>query len=271
VGELAHAVEIEGPCVHSGGFGVVQIEPYENGAYFRLTPNDAPQRLSPDNYRPEFLTSAVIDRASRAALCPEHVLSSCLLVGMSGFCVTRISGPYEFPVGPTDRSYVEILLEQTGVPTAIPTGVRIESDISRHVDGSDTYWSAVRSGAPRLNVSWQHDGCAAVSGTDRCPTRADIVSIGSSRGFIRSTDVAQLQRRGRLLGAKDAGRWLQLVPGDKLSPGVLAECARHKLYDLLGDMCALGGMPLGLLEVAQPGHAVNGLIRETLVKQSKAN
>jgi hypothetical protein len=40
---------------------------------------------------------------------------------------------------------------------------------------------------------------------------------------------------------------------------------------LLGDMCALGGMPLGLLEVAQPGHAVNGLIRETLVKQSKAN
>lgn len=271
MGELARAVEIEGPCVHSGGFGVVQIEPYEKGAYFRLTPNEAPQQLSPANYRPEFLTSAVVDGANRAALCPEHVLSSCLLVGISGFCVTRVSGPYEFPVGPVDRSYVEILLEQAGLPTAIPTGVRIKSDTSRHVNGSDTYWSAVRSVSPRLNVSWQHDGCAAVSGIDRYPTLADIVSIGSSRGFIRSSDVARLQRRGRLLGAKDAGRWLQMVPEDKLSPGVLAECARHKLYDLLGDMCALGGMPLGLLEVAQPGHAVNDLIRETLVKQSEGN
>jgi len=266
VAELKDAVDIEGPCVHSGGLGVVRIEPYLRGAYFRLTPNEAPQALSPANYRPEFLTSVVVDGAGRAGLCPEHVFSSCLLVGMNGFCVTRISGPYEFPVGPKDRSYVEILLEQIGAPTPIPTGIDIKSDMSVDVD-SDTYWSAIRCDSPRLDINWQHNGRKAACGIDRRPALADIISIGSARGFIRSADLARLQRRGRLLGAKDSHRWLQLVSADELPTGVLQECARHKLYDLLGDMCALGGMPFGLLKVAQPGHAVNGLIRDALLKQ----
>jgi UDP-3-O-acyl-N-acetylglucosamine deacetylase len=266
VAELKCAVDIEGPCVHSGGFGVVRIEPYLRGAYFRLAPDETPQALSPANYRPEFLTSAVLDGAGRVGLCPEHVFSSCLLVGMSGFCVTRISGPYEFPVGPRDRSYVEILLEQIGLPTAIPAGIEIKLDMSVDVD-SKTHWSATRCDSPRLDINWQHNGCKAACGIDRRPAVADIISIGSARGFIRSTDLERLQRRGRLLGAKDARRWLQLVAEDDLPTEVLAECARHKLYDLLGDMCALGGMPYGLLEVVQPGHAVNGLIRDSLVKQ----
>jgi len=267
VGDLDRAIEIKGPCVHSGDFGVVRVEPYEKGAYFRLTPEEEPQPLSPANYRPDFLTSAVIDRANRIALCPEHVLSSCLLVGMSGFCITRVSGPYEFPVGPSDSSYVEMFLEQIGVPAAIPTGVRVKSDMAVQID-SATRWCAVQSGSPRLDISWQHDGARAECGIDRCPALADILRIGSARGFIRADDLERLQGRGRLLGANDAGRWLQLVATERLPAEVLAECALHKLYDLLGDMCALGGMPLGILEVAQPGHGVNGLIREALAGQA---
>jgi UDP-3-O-acyl-N-acetylglucosamine deacetylase len=266
MGEIKRAIEIAGPCIHSGGYGVVRIEPYESGAHFRLGPDQEPELVSSRNYRAEFLTSAVVDKTGRIGLCPEHILSSCLLVGMSAFCVSRVSGPYEFPVGPSRSSYAELLLAHTEGPAGITIGKRIQSDIFVRAD-AEVQWSAASSDSPRLEVSWVMNGVQAVCGLERYPTEADIIAIGSARSFILSADVSRLQRRGRLLGAKDATRWLQPVDDTKLPVEVLDECAQHKLYDLLGDMCPLGGMPEGWLRVAQPGHAVNAGIRARLLQE----
>jgi UDP-3-O-acyl-N-acetylglucosamine deacetylase len=270
VGELTRALDIEGPCIHSGGFGVIRIEPYDRGAHFRLAASDAPEIVSSHNYRPKFLTSAVINSSGRTALCPEHVLSSCLLLGMTGFCITRMTGPYEFPVGPRSGSYVELLLDDVGVPTEIPAGVRIEGDISMTID-SKSHLTAVRSSSARIDVSWQGGGYRAMFGIGRNPVLADILSIGSSRSFVLSTDVARLQRQGRLLGAKDADRWLQLLTEYEFSEEILVEWARHKTYDFLGDMSPLGGMPIGMLKISQPGHAVNDAVRNVLTSLSAAD
>lgn len=270
MGELTRALDIEGPCIHSGGFGVIRIEPYDRGAHFRLAASDAPEIVSLHNYRPEFLTSAVINSSGRMALCPEHVLSSCLLLGMTGFCITRMTGPYEFPVGPRSRSYVELLLDDIGVPTEIPAGVRIEVDMSITID-SNSHLTTMRSSSAKIDVSWQNGGYRAMFGIGRVPVLADILSLGSSRSFILSADVARLQRRGRLLGAKDADRWLQVLTDYEFSEEMLAECAQHKTYDFLGDMCPLGGMPIGMLKIAQPGHAVNDTVRNVLTSLSEAS
>ena len=257
-------IEVRGPCVHSGGVGVVRIEPYAQGAYFRFAPEDTPERLSPDNYKADFLTSALTSTSGRVVLCPEHILASCLLVGLTGFCVTRISGPDEFPVGPDDHSYVELLLNNIRTPGAIPIGTLITSNSSAQV-GSSSHWTATQSETSRLRVMWKHADRAVTCDIDRRPTVADILAVGSSRSFIIATDVIRLQRLGKLLGAADAERWLHMLPNEELSDDALQECARHKLYDLLGDMSPLGGMPLGVLEVEQPGHVINGCIRDGLL------
>ncbi len=83
--------------------------------------------------------------------------------------------------------------------------------------------------------------------------------IAPARTFARACDVEELVQRG-LARHVDAASVVVLAPdaihhsGPAFSPD---EPARHKLLDLIGDLYAHGGPPVGRVRAVRPGHSAN--------------
>jgi UDP-3-O-[3-hydroxymyristoyl] N-acetylglucosamine deacetylase len=85
--------------------------------------------------------------------------------------------------------------------------------------------------------------------------------IAAARTFVLARDIDELVAGG-LARHVDPESVVVLAPdailhaGRPFSPD---EPARHKLLDLVGDLYASGGPPLGCLRAVRPGHAANAL------------
>ncbi len=82
--------------------------------------------------------------------------------------------------------------------------------------------------------------------------------IASARTFVREEELDALLARGLSANVDPAAIF---VIREASLEGVAAvaadEPARHKLLDLVGDMYAFGGVPLGKVRAFRPGHARN--------------
>jgi len=260
---LNRAVLFEGPCLHRGGNSRVRVDPFEPGYWVRGHPAERPVLLTPRRYRSDYLTSGIVLDMGPRLLCPEHLLAACVLTGMDSVCVTLEDGPRELPVGPSEASFTETLSQNcTG-----PAGPVTQTEIVRPVQlGNDAEgWSFVAKPGvePFISVSW--DQGTVTRATVRSVDADTLRDLGRSRTFLAAEDIRHVVSHGRYRGLAESCDWVRVVPrADLCRPDHLLESARHKMYDLIGDLAVLGGVPKGSIHAANPGHRRNEILRKTL-------
>jgi UDP-3-O-[3-hydroxymyristoyl] N-acetylglucosamine deacetylase len=84
-----------------------------------------------------------------------------------------------------------------------------------------------------------------------------LSDIAWARTFGFRREAGELFARDRALGADPIAVMVLDDDGGVEPPGLPArrgEFARHKLLDLIGDLYAFGGPPLGVVRALKPGH-----------------
>lgn len=100
-------------------------------------------------------------------------------------------------------------------------------------------------------------------------------NVAWARTFGFADEAAVLHESGRGRGATPDSVMVLDRKGAVLAPGMPArpgEFARHKLLDLIGDLCLFGGPPRGRVRAERPGHGathravIEGLARGILTR-----
>lgn len=134
----------------------------------------------------------------------------------------------------------------------------IVTDSGRVEAGDSTYEFEP---APRRTLDVTIDFAAPRIGTERARWEGSfeefVSDIAWARTFGFRRDAEELFARGRARGADPHAVMVLGDDGSVEPPGTPArdgEFARHKLLDLIGDLYALGGPPVGVVRARRPGH-----------------
>ncbi|MGH7283150.1 MAG: UDP-3-O-acyl-N-acetylglucosamine deacetylase [Polyangiaceae bacterium] len=205
-----------------------------------------------------FRTTALAHSSGARVACVEHLFAALAAYGAHEGVAIFVQGA-ELPI--LDGASLEwcMLLDELGVASSAPS-LAIARDAKIEV-GESTYSFAPGSHASvAVTIDLTRAGSFAASlptGSYWNGTRVDFAEkIASARTFVLERDLASFAKKSEAhappesfvvideTGAKTAGRAF-----DPQEP------ARHKLLDLLGDLFAFGGPPLGHIEATRPGHA----------------
>jgi UDP-3-O-acyl-N-acetylglucosamine deacetylase len=261
-------VVFEGPCLHRGGYSRISVAPFKPGYWVRASSRARPIRITPRRYRPDRLTSALHLDDGPPILCPEHILAACVLTGLGAVCITLEAGPREFPVGPNEGSFTESLYQGTDAATEVVVGPMILRPVILRPTQEHWSFTARVGGPPNVRVSWDQGATgAATAEVGPLVDVSQLCELGRSRTFLVSGDLPSVLSLGRYRGHAEAAPWIRMLRREDLCrPDQLQESARHKIYDLIGDLAALGGIPIGSIQAVNPGHANNARIRAALAE-----
>lgn len=261
---LATEIEFEGIGVHSGSRGRLLLRPAlpDSGLRFRrcgMTNSDG-LKVSLDAVAADASLRRTVlrDAAGWSVETPEHVLSTCIALGISNL-ILELDGP-EVPF--LDGSALPFaegmrkagIVEQDGFEAARWT---VDRPLSfRHGDAE----FAVLPSESELTIACFIAFPGTVIDTQSLALRITgdgfVGEVAPARTFVLESDIAALRERGLIKGgtpelAVVAGRDAYLNPPLRFAD----ECVRHKILDFLGDLALVGGLARGHFMVVRAGHA----------------
>jgi UDP-3-O-[3-hydroxymyristoyl] N-acetylglucosamine deacetylase len=248
------------------------------GARSRLhfLPEPGPVRLRSAGHE-ALLGELVLDGASRSTTVStpdgrlrirtvEHLFAALAALGIRDGVVIELEGP-EIPlVDGGARAFMNLLASLQLVPAApalrVVRGGVVEVESSRY---------ELRPGSGvEVEVEVDFDDVRLASHARWTGDPADFRErIASARTFGFAHEVEALLARG--LASHVAPESVVVIAQDHIlsagQPFNADEPARHKLLDLVGDLYAHGGPPLGVVRAVRPGHGATHEAMRRAVEQ----
>ena len=280
---LARAAEASGIGVHSGKPARLRLVPAPPGAgivFARVDLPGAPEiPAQRERVKREMLRRMTVIAAPEgpAMVCMvEHLLACCAGFGISNLRV-ELDGP-ECPI--FDGSGLEYARLIAGAGLDVSDRPRRRFRIARPVALIKDRAEIVAIPAERTRYTFfaefRHAGMPDEQATFE-PGAGDFASeVAPARTFCFWQDVEALRAAGLIKGGslenaivlKDGGpiqmREGAVVPAEYRLKN---ELARHKLFDLMGDLSLLGGPVLALVSARASGHALHHEFAELLAKE----
>ena len=207
-----------------------------------------------------FRTTAIEHGSGARLACVEHLFAALAAFGAHEGVEIVVEGS-ELPILDGACASWCALLEELGVapskpPLEIARGEQIEV-------GESTYrFSPAARSSVSVEIRFSDAGPYAASlprNAEWNGTREEFIEkIAPSRTFVLERDLATFAQSSEAHAPPDS-----FVVIDELRANTRGrdfdpnEPARHKLLDLLGDLFAFGGPPVGRVEATRPGHARN--------------
>ena len=268
---LARPVVIAGIGIHTGQSSSIRLLPSSRlGLYVkRGGTTDASETgtlVSPSNYVLGKRTSLIMVDGLVLS-CPEHVLGGLTLAGIDA-AIIEVTGSCEIPCATGSEAGLLKALIDGGrkainrrdalASIAVPTTRLIQEHRQYEVSSSDT---------TSFEVKMEFDGLDPATvrfvATEHAQSTVTAAAVAGARTWVFEEDLAHHQAAGLCLGIPSPN--CQVIKRNALrDPGVRAECARHKLLDLLGDLYTLT-LQLDInIRAVNPNHRMNTTLLHTL-------
>jgi UDP-3-O-acyl-N-acetylglucosamine deacetylase len=220
--------------------------------------------IDPSMYHFAERTSMIHLPTGRTIRCPEHLFAA--LSTLTIWDVTiAVDDIEEFPCSPDIGSYVDAISPSMSTAT-YGTDDRLLTP---------TPWT-LADGKRRYSLTPAADFCCRVAfqgpsgelGVAKFhPSSEESLSpqtISAARTFVQADKLANIRATGLCKGLSLGARCEVLSSDDLRDSAVLAECAAHKLCDLLGDLYLLRHHPKAEVLAINPNHRLNNALLHRL-------
>ena len=207
-----------------------------------------------------FRTTAIEHPSGARIACVEHLFAALAAYGAREGVAIFVEGGEPPILDGACASWCALLGELGVAPSKPPLEIARKEQIEV---GDSTYRF---SPATRSSVAVEIDLSDAGSLAAALPTKAEwkgtreefTEKIAAARTFVLERDLASFANHSEAHAPPESfvviGEARAHARGRKFDPH---EPARHKLLDLLGDLFAFGGPPIGHIDATRPGHARN--------------
>ena len=266
---LASHVAASGIGVHSGRPVAMSLHPAaaDSGITFVRDDVSAHAEIAAryDCVSGTRLSTRLTNAAGTGVATVEHLLAACLACGVDNLCI-RLDAE-EVAIMDGSAAPFARLLQQAGVTTLDAPLRHIR--ILQPVCVADADKRATLAPHDGFAVEVEIDFGDKVIGRQsfRVDAATDLCAeVLPARTFAFAHEVAALQKQGLARGGSLDNAIVVGADGI-LNPGGLRydnEFARHKLLDVLGDLCLAGAPILGRYSGRAPGHALNNALLRRL-------
>ena len=260
---LVSASVFEGKGLHTGEYGRVKLLPAPPGSGILFRRTDLPGRPEIPalaEYVGRTARSTTLLSGEASAVTVEHLLSALLGMGVDNALI-ELEGP-EVPILsgnalPFAEAILKTGLQDQGVPHRF---LEVTQTLEIKDDMSGAWIRIDPSESPSADVTV--DFGTPVPGVLHChwDLATDYLrEIAPCRTFVFYRDVERLLKENLIKGG-DLENALVITEDGYLGNPRLHfpdECGRHKLLDLLGDLCLAGGPLLARVTAFKPGHTLN--------------
>lgn len=260
---LRRPVQAEGTGVHTGHACRVTIEPAGPDEGIVFGDADGSFRLSASRW----IAAARCTMVGDGRLCVQTVEH--LLAALSGLMIDNVRIMVDGPEVPildgSAQPWVDRILEAGTVELDAPAVAYVIREPVA-VECGEARAAAAPHAALALSVTtdYQHPMLGKQTYTAELTREAFIRDLAPARTFALAEEVEHVLARGLARGA-DLSNTL-LVYADHYSDALRVddECLKHKVLDVLGDLCVLGRRLHATITVHKPGHAVNAQLVQRL-------
>jgi len=273
---LTSKIEISGVGIHKGNNSTIKINPWLGGNIVLCwegcgcTKNKYCLQINSSNYGIGNKTSIIQD-GDLFIECPEHLFAAFCLLGIRS--VKIVASPFsEIPVHPFGTSSYydmlsreKILLHKKRCKNKHNFS-KIHELLSKYketnyiIEESDNFYCKVILDRPELKLN---SFSSLVANKDGVFTlnENNVAAIASSRTWITRNKL-----NGISIGkGAHLTNWCRILDEDAFSDSKVGEeCARHKLYDLIGDLFPLGYLPKLKIIALNPSHRKNNILLKIL-------
>ena len=252
---LAGETVFEGKGIHSGEHSVVRISPNDCGRGIEFSFGERRYGVSQAKADGSRRNTALVFPGGERVSTTEHLLSAIVGVGLDDALITPSGG--EFPIMdgsslPFTRAMTSLGFEEMGKdyePPALASPLFVENGLSFLAAlPSDTLSAAYVIDYPGSPVGTE------LKDIDVTP-ETYMEELAPARTFCLESEIMELLGAGLGQGG-DTGN--VLVIGDrKPEYRVSAECAAHKIADLLGDILLAGFVPTARYVCLRGGHSLH--------------
>ena len=259
-------VSFNGFGIHTAKFAEVTLSPLPENSGIRFRDQSTAVQYLPENVRADARGTQVAIKEDHLIMTVEHLVSAIAGLGIDNILID-VEGP-EVPI--KDGStlfFIEKIKEAEIVEQDAPKKMKT---ISKPVSliAEDKFIIALP--AAELSISYLLDypleehGCDFARYTYNPENYEQF--LGSARTFGLKSEVEALWASNKGLGATIENALVISRDGFSNRLNYDNELARHKIVDFLGDITALGELPLAEFLIAKSGHQFNQAFVKELAK-----
>lgn len=254
---LAKAVSFNGFGIHTCSFTEVTLTPLKEntGIVFRAHNQSAP--YTAENIQGDARGTQVILGPDNIIMTVEHLISALVGLGIDNVLID-VEGP-EIPIKDGSAKYFVDKIIATGiVQQAI---ARDYYKITKPILFEEKGKAILALPADKLSITFIIDYPDKLVQTDSATFELTANSyqteLAAARTYGFTHEIAALVLSGKGLGATRDNAIVIGESGYSVPLRYPNELARHKIVDFLGDIRALGKIPLGQFYIVKSGHAFN--------------
>ena len=259
---LAGPAETSGPAIFSGGESRVRVSaaPVDSGIVFVRADLPGRPRIPA---RAQWLTGGVrwsgLGRAGHEVRMVEHLLSAAYGMGVENLLVETWGR--EMPIGDGSAATYVDLIKRAGVISQDAPSPAIGLDEPVIIGGEDASIRAVpHAGGLRITHTLDYGARYFGRQTLTVDVTPDVYvdQIAPARTYVLRPEIERFREQGLGKGASLDN--IIIVEEDGAISGDQRfddECVRHKIADILGDLCLVGCRLHAHVAGSRSGHALN--------------
>ena len=260
---IRQAYHFEGKGLHTGTYAHMTLLPASADTGIRFRRTDLPEQPVVEALA-EFVTntarSTTLSRNGAEVVTVEHILSTLMGLGVDNALIELDNREVPILDG-SARLYCEAILkdglEDQGIPRRfidIPYSLEVR-------DGHSGSWVRIEpADAPSAHVTVDFNSPVLGVQETHWDLQTDYATeIGVCRTFCFYREIEGLLKNNLIKGG-DLDNALVVTDDGYMGNPVLHfpdECGRHKLLDLLGDMCLAGAYLNARISAYKSGHTIN--------------
>ena len=267
---LHQPVELSGVGLHTGVEAAVRLLPGDpdTGIVFRRTDlpghPEVPARL---DYRCERRRCTALQNGKAEVQTVEHLLAALHAFELDNV-VVEISGPEVPGLDGSSLPFVEALRSGRVTEQKATQKIFTPARALHFRRGDITLVALPREEGLHLSYTLSYDRPRSVQQTCSLEVTPDsfATEIAPARTFVTEEEVPQLREAGLGKGASEDNTLVISSDGEQDAVGLRFsdEYARHKLLDLLGDLCLLGRPLHAQVMAYRSGHEANAALVQKL-------